>query len=290
MDEIRSQQARALLDAGHPDQAERILGEIVSPGGPELMLLAEALEDLERFEDAEFAYKRAVAMGFEPAAVNLGLLLWNMGREGEAETVYRSVAGRDLDAMENLAMLLRDQDRVADAIPVMQRLVQRGRLGWHNELGELYWHMSDTVAAEREFRRGMQSGVESSPCYLGNFYWRQGREDLAEDVFKEALTNNNTSVYFDYALMLSSIEGREADAVAMYERAQDDEALLNLALLHWQLNNREAAQEVFERAIEIDAEAMLPYAEFLDEIGDEEYAQQIRAYAPEQQRVIELPE
>ncbi len=277
MENQTRENAIAATEEGRFDDVIRLLKEINDPDEETLLLLAQAYEAQDEVNAAEFAYKRAIAMGSVNAAVNLGVLYWDLGEDDLAEATYRGVAGKSELARENLALLLRDTGRYTEATQAMQAMIRAGKTQWHNELGELLWNSNDLNGAETEFRRGLKEGDERSPCFLGHFLWRTGRAQEAEAVFRSALESGNDAVLFDYALMLSESEDRLRDAVKLYRRATDDEAKLNLALLYWKLDEIELSREAFEQSIAIpDPDAFGPYADFLDMQGEHDAAVEMR--------------
>lgn len=270
------QRARELARAGRYGEAEVVLRAIDPPSNQVWILLGDVLAQQDKHADAEYYFRRAIRNGAAEAAINLGMLLWELGRDDEAEAAYRSVAERYMLAKENLASLLIDNGRTTEAVAVIKQLINAGQKRWHCELGTLLWNSGDVAGAEREFRRGVTAQAENASCYLGHFLWQNGRFDDAESVFRESLRNGDESVCFDYALMLNEIKGREAEAVLYYEKSDDPEALLNLAMLLWSLGETQRARAAFEKAILVDPLAPNTYADFLESIGETDYARDIR--------------
>jgi len=98
------------------------------PSGP--YNLANLDANLGRYDDAERAYRRAIAIDdrFTPAKVNLATLLAARRRVADAEVLLRSVRADDAgyaDALFDLALLLADSGRTTEAARTVEALLAR---------------------------------------------------------------------------------------------------------------------------------------------------------------------
>lgn len=270
--------AETLFEQGHFREAVTLLNTLPTPSEAELLLLGDAYDACDQTDEAEHAYQRAVSMGSVDAIVSLGVLYWSLGDARRAEEMYRRASSKSTLAKENLALLYRDTERFDEAIVAMRHLIRDVSPEWRNELGELLWALNKPEEAQVEFQRGIQEGVNTSWAHLGFFYAARNDKEKAEKVFREALNRGVKDVLFDYASMLSSIPDREREAVELFRQAEDDQAHHYLALLLWKLGDVEGARDEFELSIDVgDPLGALAYADFLDEQGETEQAEELRA-------------
>ncbi len=117
--------------------------------------LGVVLGDLQRYPEAEQAYRDAIARDPNDAAAyyNLGNLLLKLQRYPEAEQAYRDAIARDpnlAQAYSNLGSLLRIGNRLAEAIPLLQKSQElKPRLVPLLHLAGIYRQLDDAAASAK---------------------------------------------------------------------------------------------------------------------------------------------
>jgi tetratricopeptide (TPR) repeat protein len=165
------QRARAVMQNGRPDEAERILRELLAKG-PRL----------------------------PPVLHALGLALMAQRRPGEAvaplEEAARQISGRggaDPVIETNLAVALDQSGRTADAVPWLERAITRQPPFEHafRELGALLFSLRRLDEAEAVLKQGLEVAPNLTELWvvLGGIYLDRADWDNAKLAFARALMN-----------------------------------------------------------------------------------------------------
>lgn len=217
------------------------------------------LARLRRYTDAEAAYRQALAV--DPrrvdAQVNLGVVLGNLQRPDEAEACFRDALQRQPDngeamrnlggmlmrqnrreeadryfnragqirssvAQVNLALMLKDKGRYAEAEAALQSALaaDADSLSAHIAIGELLDEQGRVAEARGWFEQAMQRHPDSAlPCgALAHSLARDGDYEPAERWFREAIAKPRDAVLsrMVFGAFLLTL-GRYEEGFAFYE-------------------------------------------------------------------------
>jgi tetratricopeptide (TPR) repeat protein len=177
-----------LLDKGKIVWAEDRYREEVEEGkGESAADLAMTLWARGEHEEAKAAFERAIALGFVPASVGLGILLERMDDLEGAEGVYEFAMNHDIaEGAYNLGVLRKDMGDIPGSEEALDRAAQLGHYAAASNLGVLLAMRGDLAAAETAFRQAMEGGVAEGAVNLGNLLEEQGRPKEAEEALATA--------------------------------------------------------------------------------------------------------
>ena len=162
------------------------------PGG----VSGDALMDQGRFEDAEAAYRRALAARPGDAAIcsNLGVALDRQGKFAEAASSYqRAVALKPdyADAHFNLGVTLMKQGKLTDAAARLQQALalKPDYAAACNNLGIILVQQGKPELAAAQYERALaiRPDYEEACNNLGNTYAEMGRLEDAVTAYRRAL-------------------------------------------------------------------------------------------------------
>jgi tetratricopeptide (TPR) repeat protein len=178
-----------------------------------------------RPDDAEREWKQALLISPDSAQLlnNLGLVCAGRKQNDEAMAYFeRSMRLRPnyTDAHLNLGRLYKDIGRTSEAEIQLQAAVALAPLniGARNELGNLYFNAGRLQEAESQFQASMASIPTAGAIdSLGDIAMRQGRRDIAEQDYRQAigLDDFDPRGHFGLAAILEA-QGHEPEAVAEY--------------------------------------------------------------------------
>jgi len=158
-----------------------------------------------RFTEAIDAFKKCLALDTTnvKAEVNLGLSYAGLGDVSEAIKAYQtaidwqsSSAAKDVEAYFALGTLFLDQNRPADAIPV---LIQATQIApsvsqGHELLGKAYLHTQDLLKAQKELEQAVKLSPDTARLHyiLGQLYQKEGLTAKAKAEFDRCATLQGT--------------------------------------------------------------------------------------------------
>lgn len=161
-----------------------------------------------RFNEAIAAFKKCLAIDSEnvKAEENLGLAYAGMGEVSEAIKAYQTAihwqtasTAKDVEAYFALGSLLLDQNRPADAIPV---LIQATQIApsvsqGHELLGKSYLQTQDLPKAQAELEQAVSLSPDTARLHyiLGQVYRKEGLTSKAKAEFDrcQALQGSHSS-------------------------------------------------------------------------------------------------
>jgi tetratricopeptide (TPR) repeat protein len=191
--------------------------------------LGNALQDAQRFHDAEFHYKRAIEIqpDYAPAYVNLGAALLAQDRPEEAIDVYkraRSLTPDDVDLDTRMGLAFLRAGRPADAITPFQKALARGQTST-----DLYLNMAAALIAVNRheeaiplFREALERHPTSSDLrfHFGTLLLEHNRfaEAIVELKAGLALSPETALAHGNLGAALAA-SGRTEEAIAEFEEA-----------------------------------------------------------------------
>ena len=223
---------RALSDIAHQsgryaEAAQLLRSFAASP--PEYSNLGIALEKLGRPDEAETAYRKAVALDpkFAPAHLNLGNLLYQQQHLAEAEAEYRSALALRGDyamAWTGLGHVLQCQGRADEAVEALRQAVHHdpdSALA-HCNLGTVLFALDQNIEAHTELQRALvlDHGLALAHGNLAALLARSGFPLEAESASRTAI-----SLAPDQHCWLTNLgvalftQGRHAEAECAYRQA-----------------------------------------------------------------------
>lgn len=225
-------------------------------------------------QDALIALQNAVKTAPDSAGAHyyLGLAYWqtdSLGQaNGEFQEALRVSPGFPL-ALRDLAQLSLAQNHPLEAQPYAQQLVQRfpADVNARMLLGEILLREGRTTPAEQQLLAARQLAPNNATVHLnsGQLYAAEKKWTEAEKEFETAtsLDPSSPTVLFAYADFLVSRQ-RAPKAIALAQQfvnAHPDNAQGHLVLgsLQFKSKDMSAAQQEFERAIQIDPKNVQGY-------------------------------
>ncbi len=183
-----SAEGTALLDADRALEAVDVLRRGVAAGEPSAPdLLARAYLDSGSWHAAVEWLGPLVEHGHTRFAGQLGVALAEIGDADRAEDAFRlAIDAGDVAASNDLAILLRDGDRFAEAIQVLTRAADAGDLLAPANVVELYLEAGDVTAAIAAAERFHDERRPDTVVALADVRAQQGRIDDAERLYERA--------------------------------------------------------------------------------------------------------
>ena len=226
------------------------------------------LAALGRWPEAVTAYENAVALDpcHVDARFNLALALFRCKQTAEARTAYDALAALtpDIPEMDVLhGEILRAEGRPGEAVEALSRAIAHGidTAEVHVNLGLALedMHRGDEAEAALQAANRAASGGDAAACFhLGNRYRDQGRKDLAEQFYGQALRlrPDFAEAYNNLGLLLQE-RGEAERAAACFSEALATDPMLDAAHTNrgsallkqgWM----DGAIDSFKRALEIN--------------------------------------
>ncbi|WP_394362457.1 tetratricopeptide repeat protein [Amycolatopsis sp. SB7-3] len=187
------------------EEAVRTLREALLAGEPEAPReLAYALLGTERPREALKVLKRAIKAGRVDLYSLLGSLAAELGEAKAAEKAYRNaIANGDVEALNDFAVFLQDEERFDEARDVLVRSADLGDVLAPGNLVVLYSEDLDDLAAAAEVgERYLGPEVPGVYAPLAAVYARLGRLGEAESLFRQAIELNAPRIHQRYARFL----------------------------------------------------------------------------------------
>ncbi len=256
------------IRAGDSERAARLLREALdlAPDAPDLLCnYGAALQALGRPDEAADSYRRAVAVGGEPAALlqyNLGTALAQAGDYAGAEAAYRAALAHDSEHVEahgNLGVLLYQLGKFDEAAAVLAHATTLSPEGvqLRCNLGATLCALGDGCAAEAAYREACALAPESAQAHTGlaAALILQDQHDAAIVALERALAIDPTAA--EPRQQLAAVFGRQrslekAEAIyrSLIERMPDDAWSHNgLGAVLEAQERRDEAQAAFARAL-----------------------------------------
>ncbi|GAB4561063.1 MAG: tetratricopeptide repeat protein [Haliangiales bacterium] len=261
------------IRAGDCERAARLLREALelAPDAPDLLCnYGAALQALGRPDEAADSYRRAVAVGGEPAALlqyNLGTALAQAGDYAGAEVAYRAALAHDSDHVEahgNLGVLLYQLGKLDEAAAVLAHATTLSPEGvqLRCNLGATLCALGDGRAAEAAYREACALAPESVQAHTGlaAALILQDQHDAAIVALERALAIEPTAA--EPRQQLAAVFGRQrslekAEEIyrSLIERMPEDAWSHNgLGAVLEAQERRDEAQAAFARALALSPE------------------------------------
>ncbi|MDN5859464.1 MAG: tetratricopeptide repeat protein [Pseudonocardia sp.] len=181
--------ARAYLDSGSWHAAAEWLSRLVEAGRTEFARrLGVALVGVGDTDTAEAAFRHAMATGDIAAANDLAILLRDRGRPAEAQLVLeQAIAADDPVAPANLVELYLEAGDLRAAVDTAQRYVDEARPDTLVALGDVRVAQDRGAEAERLYRQAAQLGAARAHTACGAYLVSIGAIEAAEREFRAAV-------------------------------------------------------------------------------------------------------
>ena len=225
-----------LLQSGKPDDAERILRQVLttaSQNSDAHNLLGIILDQQGKVAEAEREYRAAIR--FKPSNVsaiaNLGVLLAHANRSAEAIKTFESVLRMVPDhpqATLNLGLQSAAAGDDKRAIPLLEKAISLGLDGYEvrYRLALSLYNVKRFADAKQNFDVALvvNPNAAGPHFYLGLMAWAAGQDEAAAESWERAVTLQ--PVFPEANFMLGEAlrkHQRTAAAVEFYRRALDQE-------------------------------------------------------------------
>ena len=174
-----------------------------------------------RMAKAEEWLKKAADAGESRALGLLAAVLEQTGRQEEAESYWHQLAAAgEKGAVFALAKIRLASNDVDEATKLFLQAAEEEQSQLAAcELGRIYWHKGDLVAAEEWLKKSQVEGHVHAACLLGFFYKGQGKVEAAEEYWKLAYKGGHTHAASDLATLLA-VQGRGKEAATWLSRSR----------------------------------------------------------------------
>jgi tetratricopeptide (TPR) repeat protein len=223
-----------------------------------------AFRQVSYWQDSELLWQHALTCTPDNALArnNLGLAMFQKGREDEAMSEFQKSIGIERDFFEshnNLGLVLADKGRFDEAIAEFQRAIaiDPRRAEGHNNLGSALADTGNPDKAMGEFRLAIELRPDFAAAHnnLGRILSQEGRleEAAAECEAALKLQPGLADAHFNLGNVFN-MQRRAEDAVQEYRKAVELEpgfasARYNLGMLLWQKGQTDGAIAQFQGAL-----------------------------------------
>lgn len=188
-DHSLSAQGAQLIDANQPAEAVEVLRRAVASGEPGAVeLLVRAYLEAGSWQECIDWLAPQVTEGHVELAGWLGVAYAGVGDAEGAERALRlAVDHGQVAAANDLAILLRDDDRMAEAVHVLTRAAEAGDWQAPANLVELHLEAGDLAAASAAAERYADEARPDTIVALGDVLAAQSRPEPAERAYRRAV-------------------------------------------------------------------------------------------------------
>jgi len=216
-----SREGKALLDDDRPEDAVDPLRRAVAagePGAPDL--LARAYLDSGDWPGCIEWLGPYVEQGHVEFAGRLGVAYAQLGDVDNAEEALRlALTHGEAVAANDLAILLRDTDRMAEAVHVLRHAAEGGDEQAPANLVALYLEAGDLITAAETAERYADESRPDTIVALGDVRAAESRPDAAEDAYRRAIQLGGVRAHSAYGQFLLAAYGDAAGAEDQFRLA-----------------------------------------------------------------------
>ena len=241
--------------------------------------LGNALQDLQRLDDAVASYRRALEINpdYAEAHSNLGVAQHALGQTDDAVTSYRralEIMPHYAEAHSNLGNVLRDLGQLDEAVASCRRAleIRPDYAEAHINLGNALRALGQAEESVSSCRRALEIRPDyaEAHCNLGNALQALGQPDDAVASYRRALVikPDYAEAHINLGAALHDL-GQPDDAMACYHRAlainpDHAKAHNNLGAALQGLGQLDGAVASYRRAVELEPD----YAEAHSNLGN----------------------
>lgn len=209
-----SAQGAAFLDERRPHEAVEVLRRGVAAGEPAAPdLLVRAYLETGHWHCVVDWLGPLVDQGAVAYAARLGVALAAIGDVERAEdALRRAVHAGDQAAANDLAMLLRDQSRLAEAVNLLTEAAEAGDPQAGANLSAVLLDSGDVAGAAGVAERYLHDSRPDTAVALGDVRVAQGRADEAAAHYERAVALGAARAHTAYAAYLLDVRGDPAGA------------------------------------------------------------------------------
>jgi TPR repeat protein len=231
-----------------------------------------------QFTIAESAIRKAAEAGDGVAMANLGILLREQGKDGEAEQWFReAVEAGNADAMLLLGSFFTEHGNIPEAERWLRKAVAIENVEAMIFLGAVLTERGDSAEAEQWLRKAADAHNTDAMVFLGNHLKKKGEAAGAEQLFRVAAEAGNADAMLNLGVLLAE-QNKEAEVEQLYRGAATGgnlRAMANLAMLLHQQGKSAEGELWLRRAAEGgNARAMVNLGIYLRDCGETVDAEQ----------------
>ena len=216
-----SREGKALLDDDRPEDAVDPLRRAVAagePGAPDL--LARAYLDSGDWPGCIEWLGPYVEQGHVEFAGRLGVAYAQLGDVDNAEEALRlALTHGEAVAANDLAILLRDTDRMAEAVHVLRHAAEGGDEQAPANLVALYLEAGDLITAAETAERYADESRPDTIVALGDVRAAESRTEAAEQAYLRAIQLGGVRAHSAYGQFLLTAYGDAAGAEEQFRLA-----------------------------------------------------------------------
>ncbi|MDR1144281.1 MAG: tetratricopeptide repeat protein, partial [Spirochaetaceae bacterium] len=169
---------------------------------------------------------------------------------------------RDVEALNNLAVIYRRQDKLQDALGAMMDAIDIDptRAEFHYNIGNIHKQLGNLKAASMAYSKVVELNPDYVHAYnnLGTIYDQLHEYEKAYNMFRRglALDRNNPTLHFNYGVALEA-NSRFGDALNEYKAALRSkpgwlQAMNNMGIILFKQGQHTKAMEAFNRILHTD--------------------------------------
>lgn len=233
-----------------------IVNALPSPRGTFYYLKGKQRLSSEDFEGAVAAFNESVKSDphFTRGLIELGSSLYALDKYSEAEAAFKQALAIRAESCAycGLGMSVRQQGRTHEAEAALRKAIDLdpGDTCAYNQLGRMYYDLKDYPKAIESFTQEMKLWPNAVAChFLANSNYKSGKveESIEWYLLATMLAPNNGSVFVDLGRAYNDL-GRFRDARHALERAvelrpKDYQARAFLAVIRFILGDQKGAME-----------------------------------------------
>jgi tetratricopeptide (TPR) repeat protein len=212
----------ALLADGRPLDAAEVLGQAVAGGEPSALdLLVRAYFDSGSWRAVVDWLEPHVEQGHLRFAGRLGVALVQLGERERAEAVLRlAVESGDVPAANDLAILLRDEGRLVEAVHLLDDAATAGDQLAAANLVQLQLEAGDLPAAAAAAEQYATERRPETILALADVRVEQGRHADADELYRRAGELGALRAHTVYGQFLIGVRGDPAAAEREFREAE----------------------------------------------------------------------
>ncbi|MCL1813255.1 MAG: tetratricopeptide repeat protein [Treponema sp.] len=218
-------------------------------------------------EEAERLLKQYLAKVPDDRSVHLllGTTLAKQEKLDEAVDEFTTLLAenpKDVEALNNLAVIYRRQDKLQDALGALMDAIDIDpvRAEFHYNIGNIHKQLGNLKSASMAYAKVIELNPDYVHAYnnLGTIYDQLREYEKAYSTFRKglALDRNNPTLHFNYGVALEA-NNRFEDALNEYKSAQRSkpgwlQPMNNMGIIYFKQGQHTKAMDTFNRILHSD--------------------------------------
>ncbi len=231
-----------LWDENRYEAALKKIDEIENEAdGVKFFLQAYCYHELKKYKEAESHYLQAIKKGNVDALNNLAILYRDQGKKAESESYYlQAIEKGHVNALYNLANLYRDQGKKAESESYYLQAIEKGHVDALYNLANLYREQGKNAESESYYLQAIEKGHVDALNNLANLYSEQGKNAESESWYLKSIEKGDINALYNLANLYRE-QGKNTESESWYLKSIEKghvNALNNLAILYYSTNQQ----------------------------------------------------